>query len=607
MRRISTACVLLFASTIISLNINAGDRTTAAMQKIALERLAGNANVTTKSADLKLIATSATFFPTTKAAEGNEAFYVYSLPEQGFVIVSGDDSFKPVLGYSKSETFPVASMPSNLLWWLSKCVSGMKDIKENGTTPVLCEDPTFQTKATETATSVSPLLTSKWHQSSPFSDLCPVSGLDTTPAGCVAIALSQIMNYYKYPTKGIGTHTYYCDSLKVKLSADFGNTTYDWGNMLDSYSSSSTAAQRSAVATLAYHCGVAVNMMYSADGSGAYTSDAVTALINYFGYDGNARYYSREYYTDSEWHQLVREDLSAGRPLIYGGVNADKEGHAFVIDGYEADSLVHVNWGWGGGANGYYALDILEPKYSSGRSVCKGFSDDQDMVTGIQKSSTTSKYVSQWIIDKALTLSDTPSSSSGGRPGSSTSKGIYLTCEGLYNYSPVTFNGQIGVVLLKDDVYTGIVTADADSVQFLHGYSITDEALNFPSSLANGTYKLFLASKGTSEDTWQIMRSKSSVRNFYYVTINGSSITYNKPVMTAAEEISVKDNSSIYTSDGEIHVYMDNDGTMINVYDLSGRLVMQRKAANGWNTLTPEVKGMLIVSAGNKSEKVIIR
>ena len=77
--------------------------------------------------------------------------------------------------------------------------------------------------------------------------------------------------------------------------------------------------------------------------------------------------------------------------------------------------------------------------------------------------------------------------------------------------------------------------------------------------------------------------------------------------MTDAEEISVKDNSSIYTSDGEIHVYMDNDGTMINVYDLSGRLVMQRKAVNGWNTLAPEEKGMLVVSAGNKSEKVIIR
>jgi hypothetical protein len=114
------------------------------------------------------------------------------------------------------------------------------------------------------------------------------------------------------------------------------------------------------VATLLYHCGVSVNMQYSATSSGSLTSAGKDALINFFGYSANALYLIKSSYSDATWEGMLRADLDAGRPLIYAGTGI-YGGHAWVCDGYSGTNYFHFNWGWGGYANGYFYLTNINP------------------------------------------------------------------------------------------------------------------------------------------------------------------------------------------------------------------------------------------------------
>ena len=187
---------------------------------------------------------------------------------------------------------------------------------------------------------VPPLLSTAWHQRAPYNDLCP----DGTLAGCVAIAMSQVMYYHQYPVCGIGKNTYSWHGKKQ--SADFGNTFYRWGDM---------ETDGAAVAELVYHCGVAVWMDYSTSFSGSSEYYAKSALVDFFGYSEDIKMVPRNKYTDEEWADLLRDQLDHGHPMIYSS-----GGHTFVVDGYNDNGLFHANMGYGSsGSNRYYTLDGL--------------------------------------------------------------------------------------------------------------------------------------------------------------------------------------------------------------------------------------------------------
>ena len=114
--------------------------------------------------------------------------------------------------------------------------------------------------------------------------------------------------------------------------------------MLPQYSGDCTAEQADAVAQLMLACGVAVDMEYSPSASGAYSYQVGQALIDYFGYDGNLGLVYRQYFTSSEWMNLIKSEINEKRPVYYFG-SSDDGGHAFVFDGYNEEDMVHVNWG----------------------------------------------------------------------------------------------------------------------------------------------------------------------------------------------------------------------------------------------------------------------
>lgn len=222
---------------------------------------------------------------------------------------------------------------------------------------------------------VDPLLKSDWAQGAPFDNLTPtyttqnsITGTTVTrhcPVGCVATALSQIMYYWKYPDVGNGEIKRKTFIDKDSIKANFGETHYDWSNMLDHYDNTTSGyseAQIRAVATLSFHAGVAVGMIYQQSGSSAIPSSSLaTSMVDYFRYcKDSVRYVKRSDYTKEEWMDMIFRELSCGRPVFYTGKskNAQLGVHAFVIDGYDSEGKVHVNWGWRGLDNGYYDVDL---------------------------------------------------------------------------------------------------------------------------------------------------------------------------------------------------------------------------------------------------------
>lgn len=240
---------------------------------------------------------------------------------------------------------------------------------------------------------VEPLLTSTWGQRAPYNFMCPLK--TPTPwggyqpdeqhcrVGCVAVAMGQIMRYHQWPAQGEGSNSVVYpvfDTSANTFSVDFAEAVYDWDNMIDDYSGDYTEAEGRAVAELLYHCAVASNMLFEKSFSFSTNFTAGDALVKYFHYDGSRMQTKmRSDYSRSEWLQMIREELSSGRPVFYEAISLTEGiyAHSFVIDGYNADGLVHVNWGWYGHEDGYYDIDLLDPPGYQ-------FNFYQDMIVGIQ-------------------------------------------------------------------------------------------------------------------------------------------------------------------------------------------------------------------------------
>jgi hypothetical protein len=310
--------------------------------------------------DLQLAAT----YKTDKNAP---AFYVFNTTD-GFVIVAADDCETPIIGYSLEGCFDADNVPIQMEAYLQDFVARIQYGIDNH---IVADEVTARqwqlVKTTgrlndnKSLKAVGPLLTEKWHQGCLYNSLCPAMGntpCDHAEVGCVAVAMGQIMHYWRYPTIGWGSHSYF--NLEVQHSADFGNTTYDWGHMPDSLTENSSEAEIDAVATLLYHCGVSVNMQYSQDGSAADSGSVPSALIQYFNYSKRLHREKQSNYSNEEWLSLLKQCLDLLRPVFYSG-NNNAGGHAFVCDGYDGNDLLHFNWGWGGDGNGYFALGNLNP------------------------------------------------------------------------------------------------------------------------------------------------------------------------------------------------------------------------------------------------------
>ncbi|MBO7652750.1 MAG: C10 family peptidase [Bacteroidales bacterium] len=332
----------------------------------------------------------------------------------GFVIVSADDAAKPILGYSQQGSFDPNNIPVNARAWLKGYNSEIQYAIDNNieagaeTRNAWNNLRNGNGLAPKSTRAISQMLTTTWNQAPYYNNLCPydeqADGRSVT--GCVATAMAQVMKYWNWPVRGTGSHSYTSDEHPEygTMSANFGNTTYDWDNMPNALSSSSSSTEINAVATLMYHCGVAVEMNYSATGSGAYTISydgyfeycAESAFRNFFGYNSDlyglyrtTRYIDNgdtltyEAYPYSEWVSMLKDELDVYRPILYAGAGPDG-GHAFVFDGYDNNDLFHINWGWGSWEDGYFSIDALEPAAGGIGGGSYQFNIDQKAIFGVE-------------------------------------------------------------------------------------------------------------------------------------------------------------------------------------------------------------------------------
>ena len=315
-------------------------------------------------------------------------FYVFNAGEQGFVIVAADDCVRPILGYSLTNTFRVENMPTNvkgLLEDYEACIVAAKESEKhegerghNSRANAIAEEwrqlSTGSAPEQLLSTAVSPLLTTTWNQSPYYNDMCPYDNTygQNAIAGCVAVSAAQVMKYWNHPATGYGSHSYTATNSYTsygELSADFGNTSYDWNNMPDALTSASSQTEINAVAQLLYHVGVAIEMDYSVNFSSAYdyrvdgsTSPASQfALVEYFKYSPDISVLMRSDYDDETFCSLLRAELDQNRPIIFDGNDGTSGGHSFVLDGYNQYNYFHVNWGWGSYCDGYYMMGALNP------------------------------------------------------------------------------------------------------------------------------------------------------------------------------------------------------------------------------------------------------
>ena len=345
-----------------ALNAAAGniDATTARMtaNSFLKQKAATGKFKAASTADIKLAYTE-------KSSVSGNAFYVFNIDGGGWVIVAGDDRAKQVLAYGNTGNIDMDNMPGNMKAYLNM-------LKGQIETAQAYKGKTVPVKASKNRTVVEPLLKSSWGQGEPWNLLCPTNSLgQRTSVGCAPLAMAQVMNYWKYPNEVSEISGY--SGNYISLPA----TTFNYDLILDQYRYYDpvtgnpiivdyTDEQANEVAKLSRYCGQACKSRYGNSGTstGSYSYDQRDGFKT-FGYNENLQLIGKDafYYTDNsndytidDWCALICTELEAGHPIPYHDV---WEGHAWVLDGVDADGKFHMNWGFNGKFDGWYEIDAL--------------------------------------------------------------------------------------------------------------------------------------------------------------------------------------------------------------------------------------------------------
>ena len=313
-------------------------------------------------------------------------FYVFNNPDGGWVIISAEDRVRPVIAYSPEGSFDTNGMPENLEWWMNGVAEYVEIVRNSDLEASAAVKSAWESLPLGGTTGEKKeLMTAKWSQNSPFNDMCPVVNSETSRslAGCVAVAMSIVMQYNKWPAHGKGVIGGYTTSSFNTYVPPFSidNHVYDWDllsddNMLHGKTGMMSSEQKQQVAQLVYDCGVAVQMDFSSEFSGSTAGKMLKALVNNMSYSESATIISRSAYSLDKWFSILKNEIDQDRVVFYDGMG-DGGGHAFVCDGYDTNgNMVHINWGWGDGdINGFFTLDLTLPKRYG-----FGFSEMQEAV-----------------------------------------------------------------------------------------------------------------------------------------------------------------------------------------------------------------------------------
>lgn len=419
---------------------------------------------------------------TATTASPSDAYYVFNNDAGGFVIIAGDDAVTPVLGYTSTGSFDAENLPD-----------GLKDLLKSYERQIAALGDNYVANQTATRagfTGENLLNTAKWNQGNPFNKYTP----NNYVTGCVATAGAIVMKHHGYPAKGTGSHTYTWN--EQTLTANFGHD-YDWANMPAKYDGTNDAAF-DGVARLMADLGVAVEMQYNKDGSGAYIGNLVTALQKYYGYSKLSHLMAIEDVGAEAWNGRLREEIDANRPVLYAASDPARGGHAFVIDGYKDESF-SVNWGWGGYFDGFYQIGALNPE-SVGKPTGDKYNVGQSAVFGMQPSDGTEKVSGMGFLTNVGELQMLNMNITDVKKGQN---GVIFSAP-IGNTGDQSFNGEVAVALMnaKGEMREIVTSSPLTVVNLAAGGYYPSLSFSFVSTVdaEPGDYLAIVAKeKGSSE------------------------------------------------------------------------------------------------------------
>ena len=499
----------LIFCTFVGVTANAGQIT----EQQALQIAAKYADIDTKT------------YPQRMKAAGKQekaaAYYAFNIGDNdGFVIVSGDDSLTELVGYSDSGSFDSDNIPDNMHSWLQTYSDYVASV-QNGESKAK-----RQQLGKVTTVVVRPFVTTEWNQGEPYNRLTPIlQGNTHCATGCVATAMAQVMKYYEWPERGTGSNKYQ-HSVFGTLSMDFSQSVYDWDNMLDIYSSYFDGSnnlvpeyndeQAGAVAKLMYDCGISVNMNYW-ESSGASTSRITYAFENYFNYDSETFY--RDNMTSEKFMTTLLAELDERRPALICGTGLGGA-HAFVADGYDSNNFVHINWGWGGISDGYFNINYLDPDNLGTGGGSGAFKWTQTFTTAYpnrtgltpEREQLRLDYMSQDDYAYGVFINNTDFSKNDRQT---------VSLSNVHNPNGETYSGEISIAAFNEN---GAMTIIGTRSQFISGFPSgtyypgeTFNILSDFSSLEDGEYEICGISKEDApgyDFDWVKFNSSLSIKIF---------------------------------------------------------------------------------------------
>ncbi|MDE7347628.1 MAG: C10 family peptidase [Muribaculaceae bacterium] len=433
-------------------------------------------------------------------APSSKNIHVFNAEDNGgFVIISGDDRIRSILGYSDTGSIDLENLPCNVHWLLDGYESTISSLQASETASSL---ETITQNSVSDRPDIPALLSTEWGQNAPFNNNCPILNGQHCLTGCVATAMAQIINYHKWPL---------CETAEIPGYTTFTNKIilnqlppkeFNWEDMNDQE-----------LADLMLYCGQSVNMNYGLQESATSSTRVPHALTDLFNFSKGALDEERKYYSNEEWIELIYDQLKNKYPVFFRGEGHTGSSHAFIVDGYE-NGLFHVNWGWNGNYNGYFSLDDLNPTVDSSYSL------NQEMISYICPPAKVEDTTKSKIVVHNITCSQSH---------------IQRTDKNAA-FPPV----RISAILASDltinaDVQIGFAMYDGDEiVKVLLEESClmypSDNDLNhyediiFPADIPVGSYRLMAVNRMTDDEGW-LPDSKSHAR-YIDVSITDNDISF---------------------------------------------------------------------------------
>ena len=261
---------------------------------------------------------------------------------KGFAIVVNGN----IVGYSTESTADVDDMPpalESMLDFYAKIprkgsTRGDGNVYPPGYVPLNAKPIPYMIKT-------------QWGQDYPYNLMTPTINGEHCPAGCSAVALAQLLNYFRHP--------YVPKVVNTQPSVDMGyGITFEelppyqfhWDKVLDKYSSEEGVDNEESIkeiATIMKYCGYMLQACYTptCTSAGIAYKEPDNPCLKYFDfYDAYGAF-------GDEIEGELAKHIEMGIPAFCGS-----NGHNFLIDGRDADGLYHFNFGWDGDLDGYYIV-----------------------------------------------------------------------------------------------------------------------------------------------------------------------------------------------------------------------------------------------------------